>query len=117
MHGPAKRLIQSRGVEYTIRNATGGSGGRDVLSYADDGTLVGVLEQRGRARTVTDSNGEDVEADLEIRAVLESGSTVQPAGTADGYPSLLVHPSGPVYRVVDHHPEDSGVDVLTVVTN
>lgn len=123
MNGPAERLIERMGKTYTIRNASGGAGGRDTPSYSDDGTLVGVLEQRGMPRTVTDSGGGDVEADLEIRAVIPSGTTIQPAGTADGYPTLLVHPSapdpgtGPTYRVVDHFPEDSGVDVLTVVTN
>jgi hypothetical protein len=117
MHGPATRLIKRLGSTYTVRNSTSGSGGRDTLSYSDDGTLVGVIEQRGRGRTMTDSGGEDVEADLEIRAVLDSGVTINPAGVADGYPSILVHPNGREFRVVDHFAEDSGVDVLTVVRN
>jgi len=117
MHGPALRLIQTHGREYTVRNATGGSGGRDTPDYADDGTLVGVLEQRRMPQTATDSAGEDVEADLEIRAVPDDGVTIQPAGTADGYPTELLHPDGPTYRVLDEFPEDSGVTVLTVVTD
>lgn len=118
MHGPAQRLIRKHGATYTVRNATGGAGGRDTPDYADDGTeIVGVLEQRGMARTVTDSNGEDVEADREIRAVIDASVTIQPAGTADGYPTVLVHPNGQAFRVLDRFPEDSGVDVLAVVTN
>lgn len=114
MQGPAARLIAILGVEYTIRNASGGAGGRDTPDYSDDGTVTGVLEQRGMARTSTDSAGEEVDSDLGIRAVLD-GQTILPAGTADGYPTLLVHPNGITYRVVDHHPEDSDVDVLSVV--
>lgn len=117
MHGPIQRQIQQRGRTYTVRNATGGSGGRDTPDYSDDGSLQGVLERRGMPRTTTDSNGEDVEADLEVRAVVDSGTTIQPAGTANGYPTKLVHPDGPTYRVLDNQPEDSGVTVLTVVTD
>lgn len=114
MHGPAQRLIQSHGSEYQLRNASGG-GGRDIPNYSDDGTLVGVLEQRGMPRTVSDSAGEDVEADLEIRAVTDDSTTLREAGSADGYPTKLVHPSGQTYRLLATFPEDSNVTVLTVV--
>ncbi|WP_459191825.1 hypothetical protein [Halosimplex sp. J119] len=113
MHGPAQRLIQKQGTEYTVQNASGG-GGRDVPSYSDDGTIVGVLEQRGMPRTVQDSSGTDVEADVEIRAIPD-GVTLREAGSADGYPTKLVHPQGQTYRVLATFPEDSGVTVLTVV--
>jgi hypothetical protein len=114
MNGPAHRLIRSQGVKYTVRNAPGG-GGRDTPDYNDDGTVVGVLEQRGMPRTATDSSGADVEADLEIRAVPEDSVTIREAGSADGYPTKLVHPQGQTYRVLARFPEDSGVTVLTVV--
>ena len=113
MHGPAQRLIRSHGVEYQLRNASGG-GGRDTPDYSDDGTLVGVLEQRGMPRTATDSAGTEVESDLEIRAVVD-GQTLREAGSADGYPTKLVHPDGQTYRLLATFPEDSGVTVLTVV--
>lgn len=114
MQGPAQRLILARGSDYTIRNASGG-GGRDTPNYSDDGTLTGVIEQRGMPRTVTDSDGTEIDADLEIRSVPESGTTIREAGESGGYPTKLVHPDGQTYRVLATHPEDSGVTVLTVV--
>jgi hypothetical protein len=113
--GAVRRLITQQGAEYTVRNASGGGGGRDTPDYSDDGTLRAVLERRGLPRTVTDSAGEDIETDLELRAVPDDGVAIQSAGVADGYPTKLVHPDGPVYRVVDDHPEDGGVRILTVV--
>jgi hypothetical protein len=113
MQGPIQRMLEQQGVEYQLRNASGG-GGRDTPTYSDDGTLVGVLEQRGMPRTVADSSGEDVEADLELRTVLD-GQTIREAGSADGYPTKLVHPQGQTFEVLASFPEDSGVTVLTVV--
>ena len=117
MLGPLERHIQQRGSTYTVRNASGGTGGRDTPDYADDGELVGVLEQRRTPRRFTDSAGEDVESTLEIRAVPDETVTIDPVGTADGYPTILRHPNGIDYRVLDEHPEDSGVTVLSVVTD
>lgn len=118
MKGPAYRLIQSQGNEFDVHNATGGTGGRDTPDYSSDGTVVvGVLEQRGMPKTMKDSAGEDVETDLEIRAVPDDNVTIQTAGTADGYPTKLIHPSGQAYRVIDAFPEDSGVTVFRVVTD
>ena len=74
MHGPAQRLITSRGKEYTVRNASGG-GGRSSPDYSDDGTLTGVLERRTRPTVETLSSGEAVESELEIRAV-DVGPTI-----------------------------------------
>jgi hypothetical protein len=115
MTGASRRLIKQLGESYTVRNATGGSGGRGTPGYSDDGTLVAVMERRGLPRTVTDSAGEDIEADLELRAVPDDDITIQPAGTADGYPTKLVSPDGRTYRVVDDVPDDGGVTVLSVV--
>jgi hypothetical protein len=114
MDGPVRRLIESTGKQYTVRNATGG-GGREAPSYSDDGTLTGVLEQRSRPTVETDSAGEDVESDLEIRAIVDDNTTITPAGSAGAYPTLLIHPDGHEYRVVDEFPEDSGVTVLSVI--
>ena len=110
--GPSARAIRSLGQSYTVRNASGG-GGRDVPQYADDGTLIAVLERRGLPRTVTDSGGEEVETDLEVRAV-PNAATLREAGSADGYPTKLVHPDGRAFRVLNIHEEDGGVAVLTV---
>ncbi|WP_135535376.1 hypothetical protein [Halostella pelagica] len=114
MLGPIARLIQSQGREYQLRNASGG-GGRSTPSYGDDGTIVGVLERRGRPQTATDSSGTEVETDLEIRAVPDDTTTLRPAGSNDGYPTLLEHPTGAEYRLLDMHEEDGGMTVLTVV--
>ena len=114
MHGAIARLIQSQGKEYQLQNASGG-GGRDTPSYSDGGTIVGVLERRGRPQTATDSSGTEVETDLEIRAVPDDGTQLRPAGSNDGYPTLLEHPTGAEYRLLDMHEEDGGVTVLTVV--
>jgi len=114
MHGPIARLIQSQGREYQLQNASGG-GVRDTPSYSDGGTIVGVLERRGRPQTATDSSGTEVETDLEIRAVPDDGTQLRPAGSNDGYPTLLEHPTGAEYRLLDMHEEDGGVTVLTVV--
>jgi hypothetical protein len=115
MHGPAQRLIRQRGTEYTVRNASGGSGGRDTPSYSDDGTLTAVLERQSRTpAVVTTSGGEDVESDLELRAVDDaSTTTIVEAGQSD-YPTKLVHPEGQTYRVLATYPEDSGVTVIAV---
>jgi hypothetical protein len=115
MTGADRRLIKSLGKVYTIRNATGESGGRGTPDYSDDGDLRAVLERRGLPRTVTDSSGDDVDADLELRSVPDDDVTIRAAGEADTYPTLLVHPNGQTYRVVDDRPEDGGVTVLTVV--
>ena len=114
MHGPIARLIQSQGREYQLQNASGG-GGRSTPSYSAGGTLVGVLERRGRPQTATDSSGTEVETDLEIRAVPDDETMLRPAGSADGYPTLLEHPTGAEHRLLDVHEEDGGVTVLTVV--
>ena len=114
MHGAIARLIKSRGKEYQLQNASGG-GGRDTPSYSDGGTIVGVLERQGRPQTATDSSGTEVETDLEIRAVPDDGTQLRPAGSNDGYPTLLEHPTGAEYRLLDMHEEDGGVTVLTVV--
>ncbi|WP_137288629.1 hypothetical protein [Natronorubrum halophilum] len=113
MHGPIARMILSQGKEYQLRNASGG-GGRNTPSYSDDGTITGVLESRGMPQTATDSSGTEVETDLEIRAVPEE-ATLRPAGSADGYPTLLKHPTGAEYRLLDKYLEDAGVTVLTVM--
>lgn len=115
MHGAARRMILAQGTEYTVRNATRGSGGRDVPNYSDAGTLTGVLEQRGMPRTVKNSGGTEVETDLEIRSVPDSPNALHEAGEEGHYPTHLVHPDGMTYRVLAIPPEDSGVTVLTVV--
>jgi hypothetical protein len=115
MRGAVARLIQSQGSEYQLRNA-GGSGGRSTPSYSDDGTVAGVLERRSRTpRTVTDSDGTEVETDLELRAVPDDGTTLRSAGSDDGYPTKLTHPNGTTYRVLDTFEEDGGVTALAVV--
>jgi len=114
MKGAASRLIRQRGREYTVENASGGDG-RDVPTYSPDGTIVGVLERRGMPRTMTDSAGEEIQTDTELRAVVDDGVTIQPAGTADGYPSKLIHPNGNEYRAIQSHPEDSGVTVIALI--
>jgi len=112
--GAVARLISSEGKEYTVRNASGG-GGRDTPDYSDDGTLVGVMERRSRtAQTAKASSGEEIETNLEIRAV-DITPTIREAGESGGYPSRLAHPSGQTFEVVESHPEDSGVTVLSVV--
>jgi len=119
MLGPIARLIQSEGLEYGVYNATG-TGGRTTPDYGDDPevTIAGVLERRtsAGARTVTNSDGTEVETDLEIRAAPDDSITLRPAGSADGYPTLLEHPDGHRYRLLDAYAEDSGVTALTVVT-
>ena len=115
MLGAIARLIQSQGKEYQLQNASGG-GGRDTPSYSAGGAIVGVLERRGRPQTATDSSGTEVETDLEIRAVPDDETMLRPAGSADGYPTLLEHPTLLAeYRLLDVHEEDGGVTVLTVV--
>jgi hypothetical protein len=113
MIGPQARNIRQRGKTYTIRNATDSGGDRTAPSYSDDGTLTGVLERRGMATVETLSSGDEVETDLEIRAVVDSSTTIVEAGS-DDYPTKLDHPSGLTYRVLARYPEDSGVDVLSV---
>jgi hypothetical protein len=115
MHGQAQRLIRKQGVEYTVHNASGG-GGRDTPDYSgDDGTLVGVLEQRSRPRRDADSSGTEIVSDLEIRAVVDSALTIRESENTDDYPTRLEHPDGQTYEVLASFPEDSGVTVFSVV--
>lgn len=113
MKGPAQRLILKAGTEYNVLNSDGG-GGRDTSSYSKTGTIIGILESRGMPRTVTDSDGTEVNADREIRAVVHDVA-LREAGSANGYPTKLEHPDGTVYRVLDTLTEDTGVTVITVV--
>lgn len=114
MHGAVHRLVRKNGVEYTIRNAPDTSGDREAPNYVDDGTLVGVLEQRRMPTVETLSSGEEVKSNLELRAVYDSSqTTIVDAGESD-YPTKLVHPDGPRYRVLVRHTEDGGVTVLTL---
>jgi len=119
MVGPTKRLIQKQGREYEVYNAADSGGDRTTPNYGLDGnpdnTLIGVLERRSRApSTVTDSSGDDIESTLELRAVFDSSETTIVEAAEDDYPTKLVHPDGPVYRVLAKFPEDSGVTVLTL---
>lgn len=117
MKGAALRLIRKLGREYTVRNATGGSGGLDTPDYADDGTVIGgAIERRSRPQAMADSAGEDVDGEAQIRIIPKDGVTISPAGGEGSYPTRLVHPDGVVYEVVDTFIEDGGVHVLTVVT-
>lgn len=116
MLGPIARMIQSQGREYDVYNADGG-GGRSTPSYGDepDATFTGVLESRGRPQTGTDSDGNEIETDLEIRGVPDAGTTIWPMGSNNGYPTKLEHPNGTEYDVVNKHEEDGGVLVLAVI--
>jgi len=115
MHGPIARMIQSQGQAYTVRNASGG-GGRSTPSYSETGTVTAVLESRGMPQTATDTDGTEVETDLELR-VVDDGVTLVPAGSGEGYPALLDGPNGRTYRLLDTYVDDGGVTVLTVVTD
>lgn len=108
------QLIAEVGWEYDVLTASD-AGGRDIPSYSSAGTLVGVLERRGRPRTITTSAGEEVDVDTEIRTTNENDISITPAGTADAHPAKLKHPNGTEYRVVDTHPEDGDVTVISVV--
>lgn len=113
--GPYRRMVQQRGREYEVRNATGGGGDRTVPSYPEDpdATLVGVLERRSRPTVETLSSGEEIETELELRA-LTDGVEIQERDETET-PTRLTHPDGPTYEVVARYPEDSGVDVLTLI--
>lgn len=113
MLGAIIRMIKSQGRDYVVHNATGG-GGRTTPNYTDDGTLTAVLESRREPRTVTNSDGTEVMIELEMRAVPDEDTTLRPAGDADGFPTLLEHPTGVMYRVLDIYEEDNGVTVLSV---
>jgi len=112
MIGPERKAINAVGKTYDVRNATGG-GGRSSPYYSGDGTLTGVLERRGTPTTETLSSGEDVETDLEIRAV-DPEPAIIGQGRSD-YPTKLTHPDGDVFEVIDTVPEDGGITVITVV--
>lgn len=112
--GPIGQLIAEEGKEYDVLTASDAEG-RDIPSYSSAGTLMGVLERRGRPRTVTTSAGEEVDVDTEIRTTNENDISIMPTGTRDSHPAKLKHPNGTEYRVVDTHPEDGAVTVISVV--
>lgn len=113
MMGPQARNIRQRGREYTIKNASDSNADRTVPSYSGDGTLVGVLERRSQPTVVTLPSGDEIETELQLRAVIDSTTTIVEAGS-DDYPTKLDHPDGLSYRVLVKHPEDSGVSILSV---
>lgn len=114
MKGPLARLVRKLGLEYDVLNADR-VGGRDVPTYESDGAITATLERRGQPLVVTESDGTDVETDLEVRAILDDdGPEIRDAGSTDGPPTLLEHPNGRQYRVLHRHDEDSGVVVLAV---
>jgi hypothetical protein len=115
MHGPAQRHIRQRGTEYEVRNATGSGSDLDMPNYSKTNTLVGTLEQRQRTPSVEgQSSGEDIDRELEVRAVYDTSQvTIREQGESD-YPTILRHSSGRDYRVIATHPEDSGVTVIAV---
>lgn len=115
MTGPERRLIKQMGKDYTVKNASGGSGGRELPSYSGSNTVTAVLERRGMPKAETQSDGTEVETDLELRAIVPSGMTITPAGESSNAPTKLEHPNGTMYRVLATHEADSGVDVLTVM--
>jgi len=116
MKGAERRAIKGSGKTYAVRNASGGSGGRDTPDYSGDGTLTAVLEQRGRPQTATDSDGTEIETDLELRAVVPDGTTIREAGESGGWPTKLDHPDrNATYRVMATRLEDGGVTPITVV--
>ena len=116
MEGAERRTIKAVGRVYTIRAAAGGSGGRETPNYSVTGEVPAVVEQLDQPQTVVDTDGTTVESDVELRAVLPSGSTVLDADASGFWPVKLDAPGGdPTYRVIDSSLEDGGVAVLTVV--
>ncbi|WP_331232693.1 hypothetical protein [Natronorarus salvus] len=109
-----KRMIQRLGKPVTVRNATGG-GGRTLPEYEADGEIAMIKERRGMPRTLTDSDGSETEVSIELRCVPDGADPeLSPAGEGS-QPTLLDHPEGTTYRLLDTHVEDGGVVVLSVV--
>lgn len=114
MKGAEKKAIEAVGKQYAVRNSVGSErDGRSSPDYADVGQLTGVLERRSTPTTVTLSSGEDVEIDLEIRAVDPEPNIIGQGNS--NYPTKLTHPNGDAFEVVDTIPEDGGVTLITVV--
>lgn len=131
MKGAAYRLIRKLGTEFDVQNATRDpgpttieedetstqsqtytSGDRTTPTYEPVGTVRATLEERRTPGTERDSSGEEVDHDLELRAV-DVDVELFEAGD-DDWPTRFVHRSGTVYELVASHEEDTGVMVLAV---
>lgn len=113
MKGAIRRVIRSQGVEFDVRNASSSSGDRTTPSYADDGTVMGVTKTSTGPTVETTSAGEEINVDLEIRAIIDGTTTIVDAGTTEN-PTKLIHPDGYEYQVLAVYPEDNNVAVMTV---
>lgn len=109
MTGAERRAIKASGREYDVLNPAGDSGGRDLATYEQTGTLTAVVARRSRPQQERQSDGTDAEVDLELRAVV-GGVAVD-----SGNPTKLRHPNGTVYRVLHEHEEDGGLTVISVM--
>lgn len=110
---PTKKIIRKVGKDVEVVHPSGG-GGRSFPTETSQGTVRMVVEQRGMAKTVTDSSGTDHEVDIEFRAVPGAGDpeiSGPGEGDVDGA-VLLNHPDIGTFRVVRTFVED--VDVLVI---
>lgn len=115
MNAPTKKIIRKIGKPVDVINA-GETGGREFPAEATEGTVQMVIEERGMAKTITDSSGTEHEANIEFRAVPDEGDPEITGPGEGGSPAtILDHPDAGRYRVVQTFVEDADVLVISAV--
>lgn len=115
MKGALIRMIRQRGNEYEVLNAPD-TGDRSTPNYSiESETIRGIMDRRSMPTSATLSSGETIEINLEIRALIPDTIPIHGAESTE-HPTKLRHPDGSEFQVITSYPEDSGVDVLTVVS-
>lgn len=119
MKAAVERLIAKIGTPVDVVGVdSGDSGGRSIPSRSAQGTVDMIIEQRGMGTTVTDSSGQEYDADLELRAVPDDTDPEIHGGAESGQdPTILDHPSVGELRVMRAFTDDAGVLVIAAVEN
>lgn len=108
---PVKRIIERVGKPVGVINSTGG-GGRTMPTEGAPETVRMVIEQRGMARTITDSSGTEHQVDIEFRAVPDDDAPEIHGAISGETATILDHPDAGRFRVLQTFVED--VDVLVI---
>lgn len=108
---PVKKIIERVGKPVGVINSTGG-GGRSMPSEGAAEAVKMVIEQRGMARTITDSSGTEHQVDIEFRAVPDAGAPEIRGAIGGETATILDHPDAGRFRVLQTFVED--VDVLVI---
>lgn len=109
---PVKRIIERVGKPVDVINSTSDGGGRSMPTEGAPESVQMVVEQRGMAKTLTDSSGTDYSVDIEFRAVPDDDAPEIHGALSSETATILDHPDAGRFRVIQTFVED--LDVLVI---